>query len=536
MDAKRSYLRPDVRVRPLFNRWTATEQMIPPMSAAMIAKNCQAPMLASYADAPEHHYKAARTPRLIGGPWVDVHPDRRGEIDAMLRAIETELQPITQLATAIDRLDALLREEARGQSLEPLYPRVPDVLRGYVELVYDLNGYPGIRFLESLLYRSPHHHRELQSVLLQLATKDHRAFEYNTPWVPEPGDHHLRVPFDHPGLDVLFGMRRRPGSLGEVAESLEVDPARAAALGGLLTSTPPRPYERFGGPGVRIRYFGHACVLFETAGVSILTDPMVSYATAESGAPARFTFEDLPDTIDYVVLTHAHKDHFYLETLLQLRGRCGTIVIPRNNGGSLHDPSFRLMLHAVGFRSIVELERLEPYDVPGGAITALPFLGEHADLDVQSKAAHLVRLEGNAILCAADSNNVEPRLYQHLHGILGDIDAIFIGMECVGAPLSAVYGGLLTRRIDRKHDESRRTTGCNGARAQAIVDELGPQHVYVYAMGLEPWLSHILPIQAERDRDGIEESDRLIAHCRARGITAARPYCQHELLLAPKRA
>lgn len=42
----------------------------------------------------------------------------------------------------------------------------------------------------------------------------------------------------------------------------------------------PPPATRFEGAGVRIRYFGHACVLFESAQTSVLCDPVVSYPFA----------------------------------------------------------------------------------------------------------------------------------------------------------------------------------------------------------------------------------------------------------------
>jgi len=66
-------------------------------------------------------------------------------------------------------------------------------------------------------------------------------------------------------------------------------------------------------------------------------------------------------------------------------------------------------------------------------ITGLPFLGEHADLDIRSKMAWHVRIGPHTLLFAADSCNIEPYLYQHLHREIGDVDALFLGMECDGA-------------------------------------------------------------------------------------------------------
>ena len=75
----------------------------------------------------------------------------------------------------------------------------------------------------------------------------------------------------------------------------------------------------------------------------------------------------------------------------------------------------------------------------GGAITAVPFLGEHADLDVRAKAGYAVRIGRRIILFLADSDNVEPRLYRHVPPKVGTPDALFLGMECDGAPLSLHY-------------------------------------------------------------------------------------------------
>lgn len=97
----------------------------------------------------------------------------------------------------------------------------------------------------------------------------------------------------------------------------------------------PRP-PRHDGDGVRVRYFGHACILIESAQTSVLIDPLVSYKY--DGGVFRYTYADLPEEIDYVLITHNHQGHCMLETLLQLRHRVGRVLVPRNNGGGLADP------------------------------------------------------------------------------------------------------------------------------------------------------------------------------------------------------
>ena len=51
-------------------------------------------------------------------------------------------------------------------SLEPLYEKVPEILKGYVELVYDLNNNPSFRFYEHLLYKSKYYKPSSQSISL----------------------------------------------------------------------------------------------------------------------------------------------------------------------------------------------------------------------------------------------------------------------------------------------------------------------------------------------------------------------------------
>src|SRR5437588_1201741 len=122
----------------------------------------------------------------------------------------------------------------------------------------------------------------------------------------------------------------------------------------------------------------------------MLFDPVLSY-TYESTI-SRYTYLDLPDQIDYALITHCHQDHVLFETLLQIRHRVKHVVVPRNGGGALQDPSLKLILRNTGFKSVIELSDLESLPLPDGEIVGLPFFGEHADLDIRSKLAYLVRI------------------------------------------------------------------------------------------------------------------------------------------------
>src|SRR5207245_11180705 len=88
--------------------------------------------------------------------------------------------------------------------------------------------------------------------------------------------------------------------------------------------------------------------------------------------------------------------------------------------------------------------------------------------------------------------------------------------------MSSLYGPLLTQRLERPKDQSRRLAGSNYERALGIVDQLHCKEVYVYAMGQEPWLNYVMSVKYTDTSNPIIESNRLIEGCRTRGITAPR--------------
>jgi L-ascorbate metabolism protein UlaG (beta-lactamase superfamily) len=269
-------------------------------------------------------------------------------------------------------------------------------------------------------------------------------------------------------------------------------------------------------------------VLVETPSTSILFDPVLSY-TYESSI-SRYTYLDLPDTIDYLVITHNHQDHVLFETLLQLRHRVRHVVVPESNG-SLQDPSLKAMLQVLGFRSVVALGAMEEIPTADGVIKALPFLGEHSDLDISCKSAYLVRLGAKSLVFAADSCNLEPAVYRHVRDDIGDVDALFIGMECVGAPLTWLYGPLLLEPMARAMSESRRLNGSNYEQVRQMMDVLHPTEVYVYAMGQEPWLNHVMSLKYTEASRPIVESNRLLRDCAAQGIRAERLFGEREMFV-----
>lgn len=523
------YLRQNIQVEPLVDQWYAWPHLIPPATAARNITERHFKIMDSYIGSPQVHANAVKNPKMLGGPFIDYGGKRVDEIRALRERIKKERAHLLELSAAISELDAMLREHAKGHSLHPLYEKVPPILRGYVELVYDLNNHPSFRLIEPLLYRSKYYDRSQQSLFLSTIQQDDRPFVLSTPRLESPGSVHLRRPFADEEIDWLFRLKTDPQPWSAIKQTLQLQDDQDETMRSFLTPDPPPRYVPYSGEGVRWRYFGHACILIESNGVSMLFDPVLSY-TYENNI-SRYTYLDLPETIDYVLITHNHQDHILFETLLQIRHRVKTIVVPRNSGGRLQDPSLKLLLENTGFKNVIELAEMDEICDRNTHIMGLPFFGEHADLDIQSKMAWLVRVGGHKLLFVADSCNIEPRVYEHLHREVGDIDALFLGMECDGAPLTWLYGPLLTHRVERSMDESRRLSGSNCAQGMSIIELMRCREVYVYAMGQEPWLSYISSIKYTAESRPIVESDRLVKQCLERGLVAERLFGEKEILL-----
>jgi L-ascorbate metabolism protein UlaG (beta-lactamase superfamily) len=521
------YLRGNVLAEPLFNQWYAWSLLISPASSAMFVANSHLKIMQSFISAPDLHVAALNNPAMRGGPFISYDASRVQEIKILMEKTIKEQSHVLEFAAAIQTLSELLTKEACGASLEPLYAKVPETLRGYIELFYDLNNSPSIRFIEGLLYSSPFYCLSSQSIALSLSETDERPFALSTPKLHSPDSLILQMPFKSPELDVFFKMKFEPQPLGHISELLKLDGRDEAHFSSFFTTDVPRQPAEYIGDGVRIRYFGHASLLIETKEISMMIDPVISY---EGGNGIyRYSYSDLPGTLDYVLITHNHQDHCMFETLLQLRHRIKQIIVPKNHGGGLVDPTLKLILQSIGFKAVREIDEMEVIEIEGGTIMGLPFLGEHADLNIRTKIAHLIHLKGTTILCAADSNNLETRLYEHLHHLIGEVDILFLGMECEGGPLSWLYGPLLTKPLTRKQDQSRRLNGSDYERGIGIVDCLRPKRVYVYAMGQEPWLTYLTSIQYTETSAPIIESNKLIAECRRRGIESERLFGHKEV-------
>lgn len=235
MDDEPRFLRANAIIEPLVDRFYAWHHTVAPAQASMNLAFLQVPMLESYLQSPQVHIAASSNPELRGGYFVNIPEERSGEVGDLLASIKRDRAHMLRFAEAIAQAEDMVRQEANGFDLTPLYPKLPAELNGLVEIAYDTNNQAALRFMEPVTYKSRAYMEDRQSVQLSLEPGCERPFILSTPRLPSPDVLDLHLPFRHPGLRELFEARVRPTTLARLREVLELDDAQAAQLEGLLT-------------------------------------------------------------------------------------------------------------------------------------------------------------------------------------------------------------------------------------------------------------------------------------------------------------
>ncbi|MDP2934036.1 MAG: MBL fold metallo-hydrolase [bacterium] len=99
---------------------------------------------------------------------------------------------------------------------------------------------------------------------------------------------------------------------------------------------------------VSVWMIGHASVLINFFGTTILTDPvLVTWLPFPRRiTDAGYKASELPE-IDYILISHAHLDHLNTRSLRRLVHKTKTIVLPKNCSD---------LVEEIGFRKVVEMD------------------------------------------------------------------------------------------------------------------------------------------------------------------------------------
>ena len=153
-----------------------------------------------------------------------------------------------------------------------------------------------------------------------------------------------------PGVDADFSVTRY---LAHLARS-SFGPTRVV---------PARPRLRVGRGEIGVTFIGHATVLIEIDGVTLLTDPVLSqrlFVIKRLVAPG-LPEGGLPD-LDVVLVSHGHHDHLDVSTHLRL-AKHGTVAVVARNLADL--------VQGAGYERVVELDWGKTFEHRGVRITSL---------------------------------------------------------------------------------------------------------------------------------------------------------------------
>jgi L-ascorbate metabolism protein UlaG (beta-lactamase superfamily) len=503
-----------VIAEPLVSGFTAWWCTIAPITSAMHVRGYQIPILDGYLADPETSYQNANEPALAGGPFVGIPPRERAHVESLVARLRSDYADSIALAEAIEGFTERLMEEAKGQTLEPYYSTCPEPLKGLVEFVYDYHNRPSIRFDEGLLYRSPLYKPHLQGLRLHaLASDEKRPFYVSTPHLPRASEL-WELPLSDGRLRELFALDTAPASRSELAELLGGHERTTFFSEGPARCAPTRTERE-----TRVRYFGHATVLIEHGGVSVLVDPVIPVAPEAGGEP-RLSYDDLPARIDFVAVTHMHADHFHLETLMRLGPRIGKLLLPRSLGLLIGDVSMKRVAHACGLTSTVDVDTFDGFREGDVEVVAAPFLGEHGDIAQGSKVTYVIRAGKDTFYLAADSTCLEPRIVQEIAKIFGSLDNVFMNTETEGAPISWPIQGLFPKKRNRALEATRKCRGSNYDEGVELLRVVRPKRLFNYAMGLEPWVRYIVGPASPPESPRMKAAQKLMETAGTMGVFA----------------
>lgn len=298
-------------------------------------------------------------------------------------------------------------------SPEPDRPQAPPVTHGYLSSNTVIH----------VPVRLKHHAANpLEAQVVSLLERHDREqpSSSGSPTPPVLGTVDLAIPLASELLDELFAARLAPVEVDGLVDRLGLTEAQSAGFRRMFTEQPPRSYEPNLTEHVWMRRFGHASILLDFGGFTVMTDPVVGRGDC-FGRP--YSVVDLPETIDVVVLTRDHPDHFSLETLLQLRRRVGVIVVLRAPG------RLRVTLEHLGFTDVVEIANKQMIELGPVRITTLPAGDEDGERGTRIMMVPLVRLGGRAFLFATGTSSLTSEAHDLVLQEASRADVAFIGTE-----------------------------------------------------------------------------------------------------------
>ena len=259
------YLKSTVKIEPLVYEWYAWPYLIPPLHAACNIVNRHIKIMESYIQNPQIHAQAVKNPKLLGGPFIDLGGEKIAEIKSLITDTKKQCAELIQLNNEYKQFDCMLQNKAIGDSLEVYYKKLPSSMAGLVELVYDLNNHPSIRLIEPLFYKK-YYSTKYQKIVLSDTLVDYRQFVLSTPRIDYHNEVYLDLAFSDTLIDQLCKAKTSSINLNDILDKLRIPQSKLSLFHSFFTINKIKKSEdqHYNGDGVRLRYFGHACILIQT--------------------------------------------------------------------------------------------------------------------------------------------------------------------------------------------------------------------------------------------------------------------------------
>jgi hypothetical protein len=115
MSQGQSFIRPNLIVEPLVDRFYAWLYTVAPIQGAMNLTFLQVPLLESYLQSPQAHVLASTNPELRGGYFVGIEEARKDEVKALLDSIRKDRADMLKLAQAVADAEDAVRQGATSR-------------------------------------------------------------------------------------------------------------------------------------------------------------------------------------------------------------------------------------------------------------------------------------------------------------------------------------------------------------------------------------------------------------------------------------
>jgi len=114
-----------------------------------------------------------------------------------------------------------------------------------------------------------------------------------------------------------------------------------------------------------LTYLGHACIRVDIGGTAILMDPWLIGPSNGGGwwhLPALTETPESLSSIDYIMISHVHNDHFHIPSLQRLP-KSATAIVPYGL-----DPWMADALRELKFKQVIEIEHGQTLALPSGVV------------------------------------------------------------------------------------------------------------------------------------------------------------------------